>query len=346
MTFLHSLTGKHRPILIAFAICLVLFAAATVHSPGFAGLDNIAALLTQASLIGLVGLGQTLVIIGGGIDLSIPWVVNGAAVLTTIWADGDSSRLPWVLPVVIVIGGLVGAVNGIGVTVLRIPPIIMTLGVLAMVQGALLVYTKGTGGQLAPKALDLLASTRVGPISGVAGVWILAIVVGIVILTWTVFGRRLYAVGTSTTAARFSGISERTVVTSTYVTSGITAAVAGVLLASYVQQSYLGMGEPYLFASVAAVAIGGASILGGTGNYVGTVAGALTLTVLTGVLPILGLKPAFLDIVYGAVILVAITAASLANRRSTRPTRGGTEKEAPTAPRGTPETTPANDITP
>jgi ribose transport system permease protein len=103
------------------------------------------------------------------------------------------------------------------------------------------------------------------------------------------------------------------VITATYSVSGLTAAAAGILLAGYVQQSYLGMGDPYLFASVAAVAIGGASILGGTGNYLGTVAGALTLTVLTGMLPILGLNPAVLDIVYGVVILIAITIARVAN---------------------------------
>jgi ribose transport system permease protein len=334
---LRNLGGKQRPIIIAFGICLVLFAAATLHSPGFAGPNNIGALLTQASLIGLVALGQTLVIIGGGIDLSIPWVVNGAAVLTTIWADGDDSRLPWVIPAVLVVGAVVGAVNGIGVTVLRVPPIIMTLGVLSIVQGGLLVYTGGTGGQLAPAGLDSLASATFGPISGITAVWLVAIVFGVVILTWTVFGRRLYAVGTSTTAAKFSGISERVVVTSTYVTSGITASVAGILLAAYVQQSYLGMGQQYLFASVAAVAIGGASILGGSGNYVGTVAGALTLTVLTGVLPILGLTPAFLEIVYGVVILIAITAASLANRRGhRRSTREPEAKEVDTAPRESP----------
>lgn len=316
MRAIRSLVGKQRAIAIAFAVCLVLFTAATVYSPGFASANNIGALLTQASLIGLVGLGQTLVIIGGGIDLSIPWVVNGAAVLTTIWAHGDAHQLWWVIPAVIVAGIVVGTVNGIGVTVFRVPPIIMTLGMLAMVQGGLLVFTAGTGGQLAPTALDKVASQGVGIFSGSTLIWILAAVLATIVLSWTVFGRRLYALGTSTSAALFSGINQRTVITATYSISGATAAAAGVLLAGYVQQSYLGMGEPYLFASVAAVAIGGASILGGTGNYLGTVAGALTLTVLTGVLPILGLKPAVLDIVYGVVILIAITTARFATRQT------------------------------
>lgn len=308
-----ALLGKQRSVVVAFVVCGLLFAGTAVYSPGFASGPNIGALLTQASLIGLVALGQTLVIIGGGIDLSIPWVVNGAAVLTTVWADGGNGRLAWVIPGVLVAGVVVGTANGIGVTIFRVPPIIMTLGMLAMVQGGLLVYTAGTGGHLAPSLVDRIAAHGIGPITGATAIWLVAIVAATILLSWTVFGRRLYALGISRTTAQFSGVNERTVITATYSVSGLTAAAAGILLAGYVQQSYLGMGDAYLFASVAAVAIGGASILGGTGNYLGTVAGALTLTVLTGMLPILGLNPAVLDIVYGVVILIAITIARLAN---------------------------------
>lgn len=305
------MSQKHRPIVRAFVACAFLFAGTSIYSPGFAHISNINALLTQASLIGLVALGQTLVIIGGGIDLSVPWVLNGSAMLMTLWAQGDDGRLIWVIPLVLVAGAIVGTANGIGVTLLRIPPIIMTLAMMAMVEGGLLVYTGGSAGQTSPPFVDRLASHGVGPFSGVTAIWIAAIVFFSILLTWTVFGRRLYALGNSKTAARFSGVNERTVITTTYSFSGATAAAAGVLLAGYVQQSYLGMGEPYLFTSVAAVAIGGASILGGTGNAVGTMAGALTLSVLSGMLPIFGFSPGVLDIVYGAIILIAVTAAGV-----------------------------------
>ena len=101
-----------------------------------------------------------------------------------------------------------------------------------------------------------------------------------------------------------------------YVVSGVTSALAGIVLTGYVGQAYLGMGDPYLFSSVAAVAIGGASILGGSGHYLGTVAGALILTVLAGLLPILNLDPAALQIVYGIVILVTVAAATLPGRQA------------------------------
>jgi ribose transport system permease protein len=111
--------------------------------------------------------------------------------------------------------------------------------------------------------------------------------------------------------AEFSGVNVRWVTVSVYVISGVAAALAGLVLAGYVGESYLGMGDPYLFASVAAVAIGGASVLGGTGNYVGTTAGALVLALLAAILPILGFSQATLEIVYGLVILVAVSLSSL-----------------------------------
>jgi ribose transport system permease protein len=131
-----------------------------------------------------------------------------------------------------------------------------------------------------------------------------------VLLSKTAFGRHLYAVGTSADVAEFSGVPVRRTRILTYVLSGITAAAAGVLLSGYSGQAYLGMGDAYLFTSVAAVAIGGASILGGSGHYLGTVAGALVLTILTGLLPALNLSSGALLIVYGAVILITVSVGS------------------------------------
>jgi ribose transport system permease protein len=116
--------------------------------------------------------------------------------------------------------------------------------------------------------------------------------------------------------ARFSGIATSRVTVITYIVSGLAAALAGIVLTGYTGQAYLGMGDPYLFSSVAAVAIGGASILGGSGHYLGTVAGALILTVLAGLLPILNLNPAALQIIYGVVILVTVAASTLPWRQA------------------------------
>jgi ribose transport system permease protein len=302
---------RNRAILLAYALVIVLAIFGELVAGGFLSTSHIDQLLIEASFIAFVALGQSFVIMSGGIDLSIPWVLNGAAVLLTIFANGSNGKTLWLFPVLLAGGAVVGLLNGIGVMFLRIPPIIMTLGMSSMVEGGLLLYTNGGSGSNAPTGVVYMATHRWGPVPVVAVVWLAVLVVATVVLSATPFGRRLYATGLNRRVAEFSGVNVRWVTVSVYVISGVAAALAGLVLAGYVGESYLGMGDPYLFASVAAVAIGGASVLGGTGNYVGTTAGALVLALLAAILPILGFSQATLEIVYGLVILVAVSLSSL-----------------------------------
>jgi ribose transport system permease protein len=300
---------RNRPILLAYALVVVLAIFGELVAGGFLSASHIDQLLIEASFIAFVALGQLFVIMSGGIDLSIPWVLNGAAVLLTIWANGSDGKTLWLFPVLLAGGALVGLLNGVGVMFLRIPPIIMTLGMSSMVEGALLLYTNGGSGSNAPSGVVYVATHRWGPVPVVAVVWLAVLMVATVVLSATPFGRRLYATGLNRRVAEFSGVNVRWVTVSVYVISGVAAALAGLVLSGYVGESYLGMGDPYLFESVAAVAIGGASVLGGTGNYVGTTAGALVLALLAAILPVLGFSQATL--VYGLVILVAVSLSSL-----------------------------------
>ena len=304
----------NRGIVFAYVGALLLFAATSALSTGFASPNHLRILLIQASFIGIVALGQTFVILGGGIDLSIPWTLNGAAILVTLFADGKNGPLLWAIPLVLALGALVGLTNGVGIAFLGVSPIIMTLGMNVILSGALLLYTNGSPTAGAPPAIVSLATGRVGPIPANTILWIGLAALATLVLTWTAFGRHLYALGTNRTVAQFSGIAISRVTVITYVVCGMTSALAGIVLTGYVGQAYLGMGDPYLFSSVAAVAIGGASILGGSGHYLGTIAGALILTVLAGLLPILNLDPAALQIIYGVVILVTVAAATLPGR--------------------------------
>jgi ribose transport system permease protein len=304
----------NRGIVFAYAGALLLFAATSAFSTGFASPNHLRILLIQASFIGIVALGQTFVILGGGIDLSIPWTLNGAAILVTLFADGKNGPLVWAIPLVLALGALVGLTNGLGIAFLGVSPIIMTLGMNVILSGALLLYTNGSPTAGAPPAIVSLATGRAGPIPANTILWIGLAALATLVLTWTAFGRHLYALGTNRTVAQFSGIAISRVTVITYVVCGMTSALAGIVLTGYVGQAYLGMGDPYLFSSVAAVAIGGASILGGSGHYLGTIAGALILTVLAGLLPILNLDPAALQIIYGVVILVTVAAATLPGR--------------------------------
>jgi ribose transport system permease protein len=306
----------NRSILFAYAGALLLFVATSAFSTGFASENHIRILLIQASFIGIVALGQSFVILGGGIDLSIPWTLNGAAILVTLFANGHNGPLVWAIPLVLGMGAVVGLVNGLGITLLGVSPIIMTLGMNVILSGALLLYTNGSPTAVAPPAIESLATGRVGPIPYDTILWVALAALATLVLTWTALGRQLYAVGTNRTVAQFSGIAISRVSIVTYIVSGLTSALAGIVLTGYVGQAYLGMGDPYLFSSVAAVAIGGASILGGSGHYLGTVAGALILTALAGLLPILNLDPAALQIIYGLVILVTVAAATLPGRQA------------------------------
>jgi ribose transport system permease protein len=309
--------ARNRAILLAYLLVILLAIAGEVVSRGFLHISHIDELIITGGFIALVGLGQTFVILTGGVDLSIPWVLNAAAVYLTLWANGDSAKMIWIAPVLLIGGAVVGAVNGVGVAFLRVPPIIMTLGMSTVVEGALLLSTNGGSGQNAPNAAVYLATHRWGPVPVLAVLWVAVLIIATVVLSATPFGRRLYATGLNQRVATFAGVNVQFMTVAVYMISGIAAALAGIALAGYVGQSYLGMGDPYLFASVAAVAIGGSSILGGSGNFIGTTAGALALAVLAALLPILGLQPAALDIVYGCVILGAVMLSSIsADRRS------------------------------
>ena len=215
------------------------------------------------------------------------------------------------MPLLLALGALVGLVNGVGVAWLGVPPIVMTLGSFAILQGALLVVTNGATGSASPPVLKTLSTGVWLGLPPAVWLWLaLALVAGFV-LSATVYGRRLYAVGTNPVVAELSGVDVRRTVVVAYVVSGLSAVLAGLLLVGYVGNAYLGMGDPYLFSAVAAVAIGGASILGGSGHYAGTVAGAISLTLISVVLPVLGLRPAVLQIIYGAVILIAVAVTSV-----------------------------------
>lgn len=303
-----SLLEGRGQVLLAYASAIVLLIATSFVSPGFLSESNLRLTVILAAFIGIVAIGQTFVVIGAGIDLSIPWVLNCAAVAMAMLAGGQDANLIWVVPLVLVGGMAVGIFNGIGVAIAGVPPIIMTLATNVILQGGILVFTGGRPTPPTPELITFLAVGRIGPVPVLGIIWLTLAVVVTFVLSRTVFGRQLYSVGDNVEVARYSGVPTVRTTIVTYVISGFTAALAGILLTGYSGQAYLGMGDAYLFTSVAAVAIGGASILGGTGTYVGTVAGALILTILNGLLPALNLSNGALQVVYGLVILVTVAA--------------------------------------
>jgi ribose transport system permease protein len=306
MTRITAAAREHQATVSAFALCAVLFVIGVLHSSGFGSQSNVRQMLVFASFIGFAALGQTLVIIAGGLDLSVPWLMAFGGVQLSHWA---SDGIPGLLAIILVVaaGTLIGVVNGIGVAKLRIAPIVMTLAVGGLVQAYILAVglLKSEGNQVPAAAVDL-ASNRIGPVPLVALVWLVAAIGVGVLLARTALGRRIHAVGANDVVAELSGIDVGRTRLITYAISGGASAFAGIVLSGYVGTTYLDIGGPYLFTSIAAVIVGGASILGGRGTYWGTVAGALTLTVLSAMLPLFHLSEAGLKVVYGVVILAGV----------------------------------------
>ena len=301
-----AMSTLHRSIVMAYAFAVVLFVAGEVISVGFDSPAHILTILVISSFVGYVGIGQTLVILTGGIDLSIAYLMNATAVFMTGLVASHIASTDVVLVIVALGGALIGAVNGVGIVVFNIPPLVMTLGMNSVLEGVVLVYTNGTPTGNAPALIHYLVDGRMGPVPVDLVVWaVLAIVVG-VMLARTVFGRRIYAVGNSFTSSYLSGINVGRTLIVTYMVAGFFTGLAGMFLTGYAGYSYLGMGDSYLLPSIAVVVIGGASIVGGRGNYVGTIAGAIVITVLTTILTILNMPIAAREIVYGLVILGAL----------------------------------------
>jgi ribose transport system permease protein len=298
---------RNLPLAIPYVGAVGVFAIGAVISDGFASGASLNNILALSAILAVVAGSQTLVIISGGIDLSIPWTMTGSGILTSYLAKSSDEPLVWIVPLVLGLAALVGFCNGIGVVVLRIPPIVMTLAMDVVLSGAVILYALGASQQtLTPPLMRNLISGHVAGIPTYIPVIIVTTIVYSVILSLTPFGRRLYAVGTSPTVSRLAGVNVANVTVLAYMLSSVGAAIAGMLLLGYVENAFFGMGDPYLFTAISAVVVGGASILGGSGHFIGTLGGALLLVVANALLLVLNLGAGAISIFYGLIILGSV----------------------------------------
>jgi ribose transport system permease protein len=290
-------------MLTLFAVVLV--AVGEVLSPGFASLNNMLQLAKLASFMGIVAIGQTLVILTGGIDLSVAWTLTGAAFAFTTIDQGQTERIPQAIAGALAVGVVIGLANGFGVARLRIAPIVMTLAMNSIVQGLTLVATSGSPLGV-PDLLRSVAVGSVGPVPSMVLVWGALTLMVVMAINYTGWGRRLLSVGESPVVSALSGIDNAGVVIAAYAVSGICAALAGMLFAGFSNTSFLGMGDQFVLPTVAAVVLGGTSILGGRGGYGSTVAGVVFITLLSTDLLIENISAGVRDIVFAVVVIAAI----------------------------------------
>ncbi|APG88986.1 ribose transport system permease RbsC (plasmid) [Sinorhizobium americanum CCGM7] len=295
-------------VLTAFGCILLLLLLGSLYSSNFLSPDYLLQQLKVASFLGVVAAGMMIVILLGHIDLSVPWVMTTGAMMSCAAAGFGNAGAFVAIPVGVLSGMAFGLLNGIGVGYLRIPSMIVTLASNVVAQGLMVLYTGGFSPQdSAPNAIRWLATGALVPgVPNAILVWIAVSAAMVFLLTRTAFGRAVYGIGNSERAAFLSGVGTRRVVMIAFVVSGGLSAFGGVLLAGYASKAAQAMGDAYLLPSIAAVVLGGTSILGGRGSYVGTVAGVILITLLQSILSVMQMPEAGRQIVYGIVIIVML----------------------------------------
>jgi ribose transport system permease protein len=299
-----------KPVLAALGGIVVLLVGGALYSPNFLSPSYLLQQLQVASFLGIIATGTMLVVLLGHIDLSVPWVISMGGMMSVAAGGWGPHGNAIAIPFGIACGLLMGLVNGIGVAYLRIPSMIFTLGMNAIAQGLMVVHTSGFAPQdRATPAMHTLSVERTA--LGIPNaVWAWAVVGGLAVLLLgrTAFGRRVYAIGNSERAVYLSRVNANLVVVGCFAAAGALSAFAGILLAGYTTKAYQAMGDPYLMPAIAAVVLGGTSILGGRGTYLGTIMGVLVMTLLQSILGIIQMPEAGRQVIYGLVILVMLLA--------------------------------------
>jgi ribose transport system permease protein len=295
------------PAYVAFVL-VVIATQVVYHQDIIFSLKYYNSLIVLGAFLAILALGQGAVILSGGLDLSVPWTIGFCGILAAGLIQGSNAATFWAVPLALGVGAFIGLVNGIGVSSLGLPPIVMTLATNGVLQGAALLYSNGTPAGFASPALRWLMTGSIAKITPLVGLMAVFILFGVTLLGRTVFGRWVYAVGNSPRASFLSGVGVKSTTIGVYVLSGFCAALVGVLLTGFSGQASLGMGDDYLLPSIAVVIVGGTLITGGRGSYIGMLGGVLLLTALQTLLSGTTLPHAVRDIIYGAVVLVSVLA--------------------------------------
>tara|TARA_B100000614_G_scaffold134542_1_gene119685 strand:+ start:753 stop:1697 length:945 start_codon:yes stop_codon:yes gene_type:complete len=312
LTTTFDLGALFRRFGLLIAIAVLVFGLALL-SPQFLAVQNVLNLLLQATVNAIIAAGMTLVILTAGIDLSVGSVLALTAVIT---ADVLQAGVPVVLAVVIGLGAgaVTGLVNGLLITLGRIPPFIATLGMMTLARGLALSYAQGRPITGLPDRFLLVGTSSMLGIP--TPIWITAVVygAGMFVLRRTVLGRYIYAIGNSSRAARFTGIPVRSATVAVYVISGALAALAGMILTARLNSAQPIMGLQYELNAIAAVVVGGAALSGGEGGLGGTFLGALLMAIIANAINILNISPFVAQVLQGSVILAALLLHGLSRR--------------------------------
>jgi ribose transport system permease protein len=292
----------------SFGCIVLLLLLGSLYSSSFLSPAYLLQQLKVASFLGVIATGMMLVVLLGQIDLSVPWTVAVGGMMSATAAGWGPTGEFFAIPFGVLCGVALGLVNGFGVAYLRIPSMIATLAVNAVAQGLMVARTGGFSPQDTSSAATRWLATGTAPL-GIPNAFLVWVVVGclaVFVLNRTTFGRAVYGIGNRESVAYLSGVRTRRVVLASFAICGGLAAFGGVLLAGYASKAAQAMGDAYLLPSIAAVVLGGTSILGGRGSYYGTVAGVILITLLQSILSVMQIDESGRQIIYGVVIVTML----------------------------------------
>jgi len=291
--------------LLGFLIANAL--VVSVLSPAFLKPENIANVLTQAAPLGIVVLGQTFVLLVGGVDLSVASVMATSAVIATGFNTTENAMVPVIFAAAIGLGLVVGFVNGFLVAKRNVSPFLATLATTVVLQGLRFLYTQGSTGSTLPSAFTLMGAGRfLGVPVNLIALVVLAAILGFVILV-SKYGRKIYLVGGNVRAAMLVGLPTDGIIIGCYALCSVIASIAGLFLVGYVGQVDQWTGKGYELDSIVAAVMGGVAITGGRGNVFGALLGVLILIVMFNAVILLGL-PVQVQLILKGVIVIAASA--------------------------------------
>lgn len=300
------------PVSVPYIALILVFIISTIASPDiFPTYSNIMNILRQASIVGVVSIGMTIVLLVGGIDLSVTSVMAiTACLLADMMEKGVNAGKTGIMlgPVILVLllGSLIGLINGVVVVTRRLEAFIVTLAMNMIVKGIVMVYTKGAPGGKVTAFWENFGSGFVFGIPCAVILYAIMMAIFIIVLHKTVYGRHIYAIGSNAEAARLTGIKVKNNKILAYVICGFTAALGGIMLMARVR-----VGEPngstgYDMDALAAAVIGGTSMSGGVGTLAGTLAGVIIMAMVNNILNLVGADPNLQSLIKGVIILVAV----------------------------------------
>lgn len=306
--------GRNAPLLVVIALILLLVLIGGVMTDRFLTTRNLVNIFEQSTGLGLVSLGQTLVILTGGIDLSLGSVMSLAATLSSGIINKDPALMITVLPMVIVLATAIGALNGALIDRLGVHPLIVTLGTGTVVQGMILLYAMTPIGAM-PVELGVLSYGRFLGLPIGASLMVLAFILAALWLRYTGTGRDIYAFGDDPAAARLLGINRLKLLMIVYGLCGFFAAIAGIYVAVR-----LGVGSPYLgqnytLASITPVVVGGTMLSGGRGGVIGSLLGVFLVSVLNNLLNFMQVSTHIQLVAQALIIIAAVSVYLDAKRR-------------------------------